>query len=223
MTAPLRFEEITLPGLDESSLSLEVPPHHTVSVLGTEASGVDTLTRYALALVRPASGRAFVFGQDLAELPHGRLLAFRRRVGYLPAGDGLLHNLSLAENVALPMRFGSRMTEREISGRIRIMLAQLRLTEVGDARPADVTEELRRRTALARARAFDPELVILEDPFDGLTTRVAAQLLEIVRGGDTSEGSRRTVFMTGQSVPQRLEARIEIRYRIGRGRLQIET
>ncbi len=63
----------------------------------------------------------------------------------------------------------------------------------------------------------------MEDPFDGLTTRAAAELLEIVRGGETPEGSRRTVFITGQSVPQRLEPRIETHYRIVRGRLSART
>ena len=112
------------------------------------------------------------------------------------------------------------MTDREIEGRLGIMLAQHRLVEVAKHRPADVTDELRRRAAAARAVAFDPSLVILEDPFDGLTTRAAVALLEIVRGGETGEGSHRTVFITGQSVPQRLESRIEAHYRITRGALK---
>jgi len=152
-------------------------------------------------------------------MTRGAALAFRRRVGYLPADIGLLHNLSLRDNVALPLQYGSGMSEREIAGRLRIMLAQVRLTDVAHRRPADVTEELRRRAAVARAVAFDPDLVIMEDPFDGMTTRAAAELLEIVRGGETAEGSRRTVFITGQSVPQSLEPRIEAHYRIARGRL----
>jgi hypothetical protein len=64
---------------------------------------------------------------------------------------------------------------------------------------------------------------MLADPFDGLTTRAAAELLEVARGGETAEGSRRAVFITGQYIPERLLSRIEIRYRLRGGELQRET
>ena len=218
--AVLRFEGVGVPGIDGEGLTLEVQAHTAVSVLGSESSGVDVLGRYALALIRPPSGRVLVFGEDIGSMTRGAALAFRRKVGYFPADIGLLHNLSLRDNIALPLQYGSAMTEREIEGRLRIMLAQHGLADVAARRPADVTDELRRRAAAARAVAFDPALVILEDPFDGLATRAAAALLEIVRGGETGEGSHRTVFITGQSVPQRLESRIEEQYRITRGTLK---
>jgi len=219
----LRFENIRIPGLKDEGLTLEIHAHTAATVLGSESSGVDVLGRYALALLRPSAGRVLVFGEDISQMTRSAALAFRRRVGYLPADIGLLHNLSLSDNVALPLQFGSSMSEREIEGRLRIMLAQLRLTDVAKRRPADVTEEQRRRAAVARAVAFDPSLVIMEDPFDGMTTRAAAELLEIVRGGETPEGSRRTVFITGRSLPQSLEPRIETHYKIARGRLNVRT
>ena len=219
MTAPLRFEGIALPG-HGSPITLEVPEHRAVLVLGPEASGVDALPGYAMGLVQPAAGCALVFGEDIARLPRRKALAFRRKVGYLPAGNGLIHNLSLHDNVALPLRYGSDLSEREIAGRIRIMLTLLRITDAAERRPADATEEQSRRAALARALAFDPALLILADPFDGLTHRAAAELLELARGGETGAGSRRTVFMTGKSAPQLLEPRIEVRYRLAKGELQ---
>ncbi len=219
---PLEFEDVTLPGPDGIRISFVVPAHRGVFVLGREESGVDALATYALALERPRTGRVLVFGEDPAQLPRSAALAFRRQVGYLPAGNGLLQNLSLQDNIALPLRFGSDLTEHEISGRIRVMLALLRIADVAEWRPAAASEEQRRRAALARALAFDPDLVILEDPFDGLTYRAAAQVLELARGGETSEGSRRTVLITGQYIPERLEPRIDIRYRVVHGALQRE-
>ena len=213
----IRYENVALPGLNGDHFTFDVPKHRGVFVVGAESSGVDELGRYALGLRQPDAGRVVVDGIDVATLPRRAALAFRRRVGYLPAGDGLLHNLSLRDNIALPMRFGSNLLEREIGGRLRVMLAQLRLVEVADRQPADVTNEQRRRASLARALAFDPGLLILEDPFDGLTDRTAAELLEIARGGEVSEGSRRTVFMIGHSIPSTLEPRIELRYRVARG------
>lgn len=219
---PLAFDQVTVGDGTPSVVSLEVPGHRAVCVLGDEASGVGSLGRYALGLDRPPTGRVLVLGENLAELPRRAALAFRRRVGYLAAGDGLLQNLTLYDNVALPLRFGSNRSEIDINGRIQVMLTMLKLQHVAKLRPARVNEEERRRAALARALAFDPELVILEQPFDGLTMRAAAEVLELARGGESALGARRTVFIVGQSLPDVLRQRVELRYRLVGGQLESE-
>ena len=221
---PLCFEGIPLgqlPGAGRSGsdpnavFSLEVRPHETVVVLGDETSGVDRLAALALGLDPTPAGRALVWGTEIALLSRLRQLAFRRRVGYLPADDGLLQNLSLRDNIRLPLRFGSDFQSDDIEGRVNVILAQLRLKAVAHFRPAAATEEERRRAALGRALAFDPELVVLDQPFDGLPERVAAELLEVARGGDVSDGGRRTVFITGQDLPAMLRPRVERLLRLG--------
>ncbi len=221
---PLCFEGIPLgllPGAGRGGsdpnavFSLEVRPHETVVVLGDETSGVDRLAALALGLDPTPAGRALVWGTEIALLSRLRQLAFRRRVGYLPADDGLLQNLSLRDNIRLPLRFGSDFQSDDIEGRVNVILAQLRLKAVAHFRPAAATEEERRRAALGRALAFDPELVVLEQPFDGLPERVAAELLEVARGGDVSDGGRRTVFITGQDLPAMLRPRVERLLRLG--------
>ena len=216
MMAPLVFDALPIGRQSSNPFSLEVPEHRTVAVLGDEDSGVGFLGGYALGLERPPSGRALVFGTMIAALPEPARLAYRRRVGYLPAGDGLLQNLSLRDNVALPLRFGSGAAPRDIEGRVNVMLTALRLTGAAELRPAQANEEERRRAALARAIAFDPALLILEQPFDGLTARVASELLEIARGGESAEGARRTIFITGQEIPPIIVRRVDQVYRLTR-------
>ena len=221
---PLVFEHIPLGRHASPPFSLAVPAHHTVAVLGDEDSGVGLLGSYALGLDRPPAGRALAFETDIATLPEPERLAFRRRVGYLPAGEGLLQNLSLRDNVALPLRFGSGASPKEIEGRVNVMLTAVRLAAVGALRPAQANEEERRRAALARGIAFDPALLVLEQPFDGLTARVASELLELARGGESAEGARRTIFITGQEIPPLLRRRVEQVYRLTRaGLLEPET
>jgi ABC-type transporter Mla maintaining outer membrane lipid asymmetry ATPase subunit MlaF len=206
---PLDFQGIPMTGSAAGIFALEVHRHQTVVVVGDENSGVDSLAGIALGLESVLAGRALVYGKDIREMSRRDQLAFRRRLGYLPAGDGLLSNLSLRDNVRLPLRFGSNFKPEEIEGRVDVILALLRLTRVAGERPAQANEEQRRRAALGRALAFDPELVLLEQPFVGLTDRVAAELLEIARGGETAEGARRTVFITGQDIPMLLRTRVE--------------
>jgi ABC-type transporter Mla maintaining outer membrane lipid asymmetry ATPase subunit MlaF len=222
MTAPLSFTAVPL-GRAGQPATFEVAPHETVAVLGDEDSGVDRLGGWAMGLERPPRGAVRAFDTVVADLPETERLAFRRRVGYLPAGDGLLQNLSLRDNVALPLRFGSGATSREIEGRVRVMLAAVRLTEAADRRPAAVHDEERRRAAFARAMAFDPALLVLEQPFDGLTARSAAELLELARGGVTEAGGRRAMLITGQELPALLHGRVERVYRVSRnGVLEVE-
>ena len=215
MTAPLVFTDVPL-GRHGHPATLEVAAHETVAVLGDEDSGVDRLGGWALGLERPARGTTRVFGTVVADLPERERLAFRRKLGYLPAGDGLLQNLSLRDNVALPLRFGSGAPLREIDGRVRVMLAAVRVTEAASRRPAAAHDEERRRAAFARAMAFDPPLLVLEQPFDGLTARSASELLELARGGIAAGGGRRAVLITGQDLPAPLHGRVERVYRVGR-------
>jgi len=222
VSLPLVFEDVQLTDRSPTRIALEVPAHRAVAVLGDEDSGIDLLGRFALALDTAPQGRVLVFGEELAGLGRRAKLAFRRRLGYLPLGDGLLQNLTLRDNVGLPLRFGSDLSDREIEGRLQVALTAARLTRAADLRPAQASEEQRRRAAFARALAFDPELVILDHPFDALTNRAAAELLELARGGELAEGSRRTVFMTGQDLPEFLRPRIEMMYRLVRGSLERE-
>lgn len=216
----LVFEKVGLEGLPHDGLSLEIPARESVVLLGGEASGVEHLGSYALGLDAPPRGQILVFGANLGTMKRRDVLAFRRKVGYLPANDGLLHNLTLADNVALPLRFGSDLTDRESGGRIRVVLAMLGIAEIAHLRPAQANDEQRRRAALARALVFDPHLVILERPFGGLTPHAAAELLELARGGLSAEGSRRTVFITAPYLPQMLRPRVDRRYRIAQERLE---
>ena len=164
---PLVYENVALPGLDENGLCLEIPRHSATAVIGKTTTGVDSLGSVALGLTSPPRGRALLYGQVISEMRRRHALAFRRKVGYLPAGDGLLQNLTLRDNVALPLRFGSDLSERDTTGRVNLMLSMFGVGEAAELRPVQATVEQRRRAALARALAFDPPLVILEQFFDG--------------------------------------------------------
>jgi len=220
MTAPLVFADVRLEGARSTTVSLTVPEHRAVSVVGEVASGLDRLGAIALGLEAAEGGQALLFGERVAAMSRRAALAFRRQAGYVPEGDGLLQNLSLADNVALPLQFGSPLSPREVRGRVRVILGAFRLADVGGLRPSEADDEQRRRAAIARALVFDPRLVILDQPFDGIGLGAAAELLDLARGGETADGPRRSVLVTSQALPDRLRSRFEERYRVAGGTLR---
>jgi ABC-type transporter Mla maintaining outer membrane lipid asymmetry ATPase subunit MlaF len=198
---PLAFRDVDLkerPDHPSQRFDLVIQAETVVVAIGDEDSGVLDLGTWALGLGRPPSGRVEVFGAPIGALPYYDLLLFRRRIGYHPVGDGLLQNLTLRDNVALPLRFASDHRQAEVDGRVNQLVDDFRLRTVAALRPAQVNEEDRRRAALARAVALDPELVVLEAPFDGLTSRAAQDVLDKV--SRRADGTRRAVFATVQDL-----------------------
>jgi ABC-type transporter Mla maintaining outer membrane lipid asymmetry ATPase subunit MlaF len=199
--APLVFRDVDVrehPDHPASRFTLAVEPGQVVLCLGDEDSGVGDLGRFVLGLDRPPAGRVLVFGTDIAELEYDEQLVFRRRLGYAQAGDGLLQNQSLRGNIALPLQYASDHRLDEVAGRIDRLVAAFELGDAADRRPAQANEEDRRRAAVARAIALDPELLVMEAPFDGLTGRAARFLLE--RALHREDGTPRSIFITAQDV-----------------------
>ena len=198
---PLLYRDVDLLGRPDRAdrrFSLTIGPGEVVAAIGDEGSGIELLGSLALGLVAPGSGAVEAFGVPIALLPYYDLLAFRRRLGYLPTGDGLLQNLTLKDNVALPVRFATDHRLREVEARVAQLIDDFRLRTIQTLRPAQANEEDRRRAAMARAVALNPKLVVLELPFVGLTSRAATDLLDRVSRGD--DGSRRAVLLTSRDL-----------------------
>lgn len=198
---PLAYRDVDLldrPHRPDRRFSLVIEAGAVVAAIGDEGSGIGTLGGLALGLLMPTCGTVEVFGVPIARLPYYDLLAFRRRLGYAPQGDGLLQNLTLKDNVALPVRFATDHRLREVEARVAQLMDDFRLRAIATLRPAQANEEDRRRAALARAAALNPKLVVLELPFVGLTSRAATDLLEKVIRCD--DGSRRAVLLTSRDL-----------------------
>ncbi len=195
---PLVYRDVALLDRPDRRFNLVVEAGTVVAAVGDEGSGIGTLGALALGLLAPASGSVEVFGIPIARLPYYDLLVFRRRLGYAPQGDGLLQNLTLKDNVALPVRFATDHRLREVDARVAQLIDEFRLRTIAMLRPAQASEEDRRRAALARAAALNPKLVVLELPFVGLTSRAATDLLENVSRCD--DGSRRAVLLTSRDL-----------------------
>ena len=160
-------------------VSLTVPAGSITAVLGPSGSGKSTLLAALTGELRPVAGTLQLFG---AAIPHGQreLLELRKRMGVLLQGNGLLTDLSVAENVELPLR-----THTRLPGPLRQQLVRMKLHAVGllaaaDAWPRELSGGMARRVALARALALDPPLMIYDEPLTGLDPIASGVIMELI-------------------------------------------
>lgn len=179
---------------------------------GLHRSGKSDLLAVAAGLLRPASGESLLFGCDPFTCSEPEQVAVRRRVGFVFDGGQLLHDLTLEENVALPLRYHLAPGERELAPRLQALVALTHLEPWAGRRPANVSRNWQQRFGLARALALQPELLLLDDPLSGLDPADAAWWLETLASlaaGHTILGGRPlTLVVTGNDLrPWRGRAR----------------
>lgn len=161
-------------------ISLDVPRGSIVAVLGPSGSGKSTLLSALTGELAPASGTVEVLGQPM---PQGRraLLELRKGIGVLLQGNGLLTDLTAAENVALPLRAHTRLPDAVIRRLVLMKLHAVGLRAVADAYPRELSGGMARRVALARALALDPPLMIYDEPLTGLDPIASGVVMDLVR------------------------------------------
>lgn len=150
-------------------VSFAVPRGQVAALIGGSGTGKTVLLRVLTGLERPSEGRVYLFGHDLASLTPAALNDLRRRFGLLFQDGALFSNLSVAENVAAPIVEQVRLPADLLCEvvNLKLSLAGLPL-EAAHKRPSELSGGMRKRAALARALALEPELLFLDEPTAGL-------------------------------------------------------
>ncbi|AWV05797.1 ABC transporter ATP-binding protein [Marilutibacter maris] len=161
-------------------ISLEVPRGQVVAVLGPSGSGKSTLLAALTGELPAAAGRVEVLGQAMPERQR-ELLELRKGIGVMLQGNGLLTDLTAAENVALPLRAHTPLPKPVIDRLVRMKLHAVGLRAVADAFPRELSGGMARRVALARALALDPPLMIYDEPLTGLDPIASGVVMALVR------------------------------------------
>lgn len=165
--------------------SLRVDPAQIVVLSG--GIGKFLVFRMALGMLAPSSGSIRTLGLDPGRLGRLELAELRARCALVPHSGALVSNLSVRDNVALPLRYHDRAPAGGVARAVEEALGALDLAHFAELRPAALTYPERRLAGLARARASRPELLLLQDPYEGLELslreRVSALLEAMVADG----------------------------------------
>ncbi len=149
-------------------VSLKVPRGSVVGIMGGSGCGKTTLLRLIGGQERPASGRVIVDGKSIPDLDKSALYAARSRMGMLFQFGALFTDLTVAENVAFPMRENTQLSDELINSLVLMKLNAVGLRGAAQLKPSELSGGMARRVALARTIAVDPDLVMYDEPFAGL-------------------------------------------------------
>jgi phospholipid/cholesterol/gamma-HCH transport system ATP-binding protein len=161
-------------------ISFDVVRGETLVILGGSGSGKSTLLRTLVGLEKPSAGEIWIKGRDLAKISTAEMDEIRTKIGMSFQGGALFGSMTVGENVALPLREHTRLEDSTIEIILRLKLQQVGLEGFEYYTPAQLSGGMKKRAAVARALAMDPEILFFDEPSAGLDPIIAAGIDELI-------------------------------------------
>ena len=218
----LQFEDVSLSFERKvvDSVSFALGAGETRVVLGAAGSGKSVMLKMSIGLLKPDSGRIFLFGQDITGLSEHDLFPIRARVGVLFQEGGLFDSFTVEENVAYPLenQQGGRIAdEAAVHNKVLDALRFVELEQTLDKFPAELSGGMRRRVGIARAVVTGPPLVLYDSPTAGLDPITANTIMALVAKERDSENTANLIVTHRYQDGQLMAG---FRYNSGKGRLE---
>src|SRR5258705_703290 len=161
-------------------INFDVMHGETMVILGGSGSGKSTLLRTLVGLEKPTSGEIWLKGKNIADISDGELDEIRKKIGMSFQGGALFGQMTVGENVALPLREHTKLEESTIEIILRLKLDQVGLSGYENYMPSQLSGGMKKRAAVARALAMDPEILFFDEPSAGLDPIIAAGIDQLI-------------------------------------------
>ncbi len=161
-------------------LTLTVPKGLNFVLMGPSGTGKSVTLRHIIGILSPDRGSVRVDGQEVPAMNHHQLMELRKRMGYLFQNGALINWLSVAENVALPLREHGLLPKDEIDDRVHEMLRLVHLDAAAQQFPPSISGGMKLRCGLARALVTKPEYVLYDEPNAGLDPIISREIHELI-------------------------------------------
>jgi phospholipid/cholesterol/gamma-HCH transport system ATP-binding protein len=185
-------------------LSFSLRRGEALLILGASGSGKSLLLKICAGLIIPEEGKVILGGMDLALAAKETLQDLRAKVGFVFQNSALISNMAIYDNVALPLRYHKKGSETEVRVRVEEKMALFGVHQnIYRSIPAQLSLEMHKRAALARAFILDPELLLLDQPAGGLESEKAQKLGRITRDYQKRAGAS-LLEVDSQGLPRAL-------------------
>lgn len=148
--------------------TLDIVEGAITCIIGLSGAGKSTILRLLDGLRKPDSGHVYVRGSDICHMPEAHIMEIRRKISLSFQFAALLDSLTVGDNVALPLREHTRLSEREIRQTVEDALDSVGLAHTYDSMPSELSGGMLKRAGFARAIVTKPELVLYDEPTTGL-------------------------------------------------------
>jgi phospholipid/cholesterol/gamma-HCH transport system ATP-binding protein len=200
-----------------SGVDFELPRGQVIVVEAEAGQGATSLLKVCAGLIPPDEGEVEMEGVDLTRAPYGRRREAKRKIGFVFQEAAMIQNLSLFDNVALPLRYHGVGSEEEVTTRVMEVLCALDLEGVAGQRPANLGLQEAHAASLARALGMNPKVIIFDDFFSRLSPGRASDLWDYVQS--RSEGP--PTALVGTTDRDRVPGDVAAVYVLGEGRLTL--
>ncbi len=164
-----------------SDVNLTITDSEFVFLVGPSGSGKTTILKIIHMEEFPTEGEVVVSGFTTAAMNRDKVLILRRQVGVVFQDYRLLHDRSVFENVAFPLRLFGRYSQRQIEDRVEFVLNQVGLWHKGDYLPRELSGGQQQRIALARAVANEPFVLLADEPTANLDPKTSGEIIDIIQ------------------------------------------
>jgi len=161
-------------------VTFDVLRGETMVILGGSGSGKSTLLRTLVGLERPTSGEIWIRGKNTVNMTDEERDDTRKKMGMSFQGGALFGSMTVGENVALPLKEHTHLADPTVDIMLRLKLEQVGLAGYEDYMPSQLSGGMKKRAAVARALAMDPEILFFDEPSAGLDPIIAAGIDQLI-------------------------------------------
>jgi phospholipid/cholesterol/gamma-HCH transport system ATP-binding protein len=163
-----------------NGVNLTVETGESVVIIGRSGGGKSVLLKHIIGLLVPDAGEVLIDGENLCGLTERQLLRVRNKFGMLFQGAALFDSMTVAENIAFPLRRARSCTEGEITKKVAAALDMVELAGTEKKNPSELSGGMRKRVGLARAIVYEPQFVLYDEPTTGLDPVVSDSIDKLI-------------------------------------------
>ncbi|HEV2045805.1 MAG TPA: ABC transporter ATP-binding protein [Chthoniobacterales bacterium] len=162
-------------------VDLEVARGETLAIIGRSGGGKSVLLKHLIGLMRPDAGEIWVEGQSITGMSERQLASIRQKVGILFQGSALFDSMTVAENIAFPLREAGERDPKVLRTKVREILDVMELEGEEDKMPVNLSGGMKKRVGLARSIIRQPSCILYDEPTSGLDPVVSDSINRLIR------------------------------------------